>query len=64
MHTSGNGKMKDVIYHIYGREIANQSDPHVEFEKDGVKLSGYLGEASDYPAEIEILKIILSTGVM
>ena len=23
LHTSGNGKMKDVIYHIYGREIAN-----------------------------------------
>ena len=22
LHTSGNGKLKDVIYHIYGRDIA------------------------------------------
>lgn len=43
LHTSGNGKMKDVIYHIYGREIANNLIP-LEFEKDGVKLSGYLGK--------------------
>ena len=35
--------MKDVIYHIYGREIANNLIP-LEFEKDGVKLSGYLGK--------------------
>ena len=35
LHTSGNGKMKDVIYHIYGREIANNLIP-LEFEKDGV----------------------------
>ena len=43
LHTSGNGKMKDVIYHIYGREIANNLIP-LEFEKDGVRLSGYLGK--------------------
>ena len=43
LHTSGNGKMKDVIYHIYGREIANNLIP-LKFEKDGVKLSGYLGK--------------------
>ena len=35
--------MKDVIYHIYGREIANNLIP-LEFEKDGVRLSGYLGK--------------------
>ena len=35
--------MKDVIYHIYGREIANNLIP-LEFEKDCVKLSGYLGK--------------------
>ena len=43
LHTSGNGKMKDVIYHIYGREIANNLIP-LEFEKDGVRLYGYLGK--------------------
>ena len=43
LHTSGNGKMKDVIYHIYGREIANNLIP-LEFEKEGVRLSGYLGK--------------------
>ena len=43
LHTSGNGKLKDVIYHIYGREIANNLIP-LEFEKDGVKLTGYLGK--------------------
>lgn len=43
LHTSGNGKMKDVIYHIYGREIANNLIS-LEFEKDGVRLSGYLGK--------------------
>ena len=43
LHTSGNGKMKDAIYHIYGREIANNLIP-LEFEKDGVRLSGYLGK--------------------
>lgn len=43
LHTSGNGKMKDVIYHIYGREIANNLIP-LEFEKDGVRMSGYLGK--------------------
>ena len=31
------------IYHIYGREIANNLIP-LEFEKDGVRLSGYLGK--------------------
>ena len=35
--------MKDVIYHIYGREIANNLIP-LEFEKEGVRLSGYLGK--------------------
>ena len=43
LHTSGNGKLKDVIYHVYGREIANNLIP-LEFEKDGVKLTGYLGK--------------------
>lgn len=43
LHTSGNGNLKDVIYHIYGREVASHLLP-LEFEKNGVKLSGFLGE--------------------
>lgn len=43
LHTSGNGKMKDVIYHIYGREVANNLLP-LSFEKNGVRLNGFLGK--------------------
>lgn len=43
LHTSGNGKLKDVIYQIYGRDIANNLLP-LAFEKNGVKLEGYLGK--------------------
>ena len=43
LHTSGTGNMKDVIYHIYGREVANHLLP-LDFEKNGVRLSGFLGE--------------------
>lgn len=43
LHTSGNGKMKDVIYHIYGRDVANNLIP-LEVEKGGLKISGYLGK--------------------
>lgn len=43
LHTSGNGQMKDAIYHIYGREIANNLLP-LEFEKNGIKLEGFLGK--------------------
>lgn len=43
LHTSGNGKMKDVIYHIYGREIANHLLP-LSYQKNGVRLEGFLGK--------------------
>ena len=43
LHTSGNGQMKDAIYHIYGREIANNLLP-LEFEKNGIKIEGFLGK--------------------
>lgn len=43
LRTSGNGKLKDVIYQIYGREIAaNLLD--IYYEKNGLKISGYLGK--------------------
>lgn len=42
LHTSGNGNLKDVIYHVYGREIAaNLLD--VDHEEKGIHITGYLG---------------------
>lgn len=43
LQTSGNGRLKDAIYSIYGREIANNL-LEVEFDKPGIKVSGYLGK--------------------
>lgn len=43
LRTSGNGKLKDVIYNIYGREVAANL-LELEFEKGNLKLSGYLGK--------------------
>lgn len=43
IHTSGNGNLKDVIYHIYGRDIASHL-LKVEFAKGEMSLSGYIGE--------------------
>ncbi len=42
IHTSGNGNLKDVIYHIYGREIAGNL-LKVDYDKNGVRITGYLG---------------------
>ncbi len=42
IHTSGNGNLKDVIYHIYGREIAG-SLLRADYDKKGVHITGYLG---------------------
>lgn len=43
LRTSGNGKLKDVIYQIYGRDVAaNLLD--IDFEKGGIHITGYLGK--------------------
>ena len=42
-HTSGNGDMREVIYRIYGREVANALVP-MQYEGDGIKIDGYLGK--------------------
>lgn len=42
IHTSGNGNLKDVIYHIYGREIAANLLP-ADYDKNGVRITGFLG---------------------
>ena len=43
IHTSGNGNLKDVIYHIYGRDIASHL-LEVKAENEHLKLIGYIGE--------------------
>lgn len=42
-HTSGNGDLKEVIYRIYGRDIASGLVP-IQAEKDGIRIEGYLGK--------------------
>lgn len=41
--TSGNGKLKDILYHIYGREISNNLLP-VDAKMDGVHMYGFIGK--------------------
>ncbi len=43
LQTSGNANLKDVIYNIYGREIAFNLIP-VDAEDDGISLKGFIGE--------------------
>ena len=45
LHTSGNGNRKDLIYHIYGREIA-ASLLEVNFKCDYFALTGFIGKPS------------------
>lgn len=42
-HTSGNGDLKEVIYRIYGRDVAASLVP-VQTQKDGIHVEGYLGK--------------------
>ncbi len=42
IHTSGNGQLKDVIYHIYGREITSNLLP-VDYKENGIEISGFIG---------------------
>lgn len=42
-HTSGNGDLREVIYRIYGREVANALVP-IQFEQGGVRVDGFLGK--------------------
>lgn len=42
-HTSGNGDLKEVIYRIYGRDVAAQLVP-IQVEKNGIRIEGYLGK--------------------
>lgn len=43
LHTSGNGNLKDVIYHVYGREAAANL-LRADYEKNGIRITGFLGK--------------------
>lgn len=43
LSTSGNGSLKDILYHIYGRDIAANLLP-IEAERNGMKISGYVAK--------------------
>lgn len=42
-HTSGNGELREVIYRIYGRDIAAALIP-VDEEENGIHMYGFLGK--------------------
>ena len=41
-YTSGNGELKEVIYRIYGKDVATNLIP-IDFEDNGLHIKGYLG---------------------
>lgn len=41
LFTSGNGKLRDIIYHIYGRDITSNL-LEINVENDYMKISGYI----------------------
>ncbi len=43
LHTSGNGNVKDLIYHVFGREITNAILP-VNIENELFTVTGYIGK--------------------
>lgn len=43
LHTAGNGNLKDVIYHVYGREIAANLLA-VNFNHPAMKICGFIGK--------------------
>ena len=43
LRTSGNGKLKDVIYQIYGRDVAANLI-ELDYEKGGLRITGFLGK--------------------
>ncbi|SHF18389.1 DNA mismatch repair endonuclease MutL [Lactonifactor longoviformis] len=45
LHTSGNNNLKDVIYHIYGRDITREL-MEIQWERNGLAIQGYMGKPS------------------
>lgn len=42
-HTSGSGDLKEIIYRIYGKDVASELIP-INYESRDIKLNGYLGK--------------------
>ena len=42
-HTPGNGDLKEVIYRIYGREVANHLVP-IDVKEERMRIKGFLGK--------------------
>ena len=43
LRTSGSGKLDEVIYHIYGRDVASNL-LEVDYPSDGIRIRGYIGK--------------------
>ena len=43
IYTSGNGKVKDIIYHIYGRDVAGALIP-LEAQNEDLKVTGFVAK--------------------
>lgn len=43
IHTSGNTNLKDIIYHVYGRDIAGNLI-EIDTDMEGVKIKGFIGK--------------------
>lgn len=43
LNTSGNGNLKDIIYHIYGRDISGNLLP-IDVERDEMRISGFVAK--------------------
>lgn len=43
LHTSGNHNLKDIIYTVFGREIASNLLP-VEIQKEAITIKGFIGK--------------------
>lgn len=43
LHTTGSGNRKDVIYNVFGRDIAKEL-LEVQYDRDGISIGGYLAK--------------------
>lgn len=43
LRTSGTGKLDEVIYHIYGRDVASNI-LNLDYETSGIRIRGYIGK--------------------
>ncbi len=43
LQSSGNNSSKDILYHVYGRDITKELLP-VEFKSEEIKITGYIGK--------------------